>query len=70
MLLLFANNIFRLSSVKAQMKDYMIIGQSIKISERISVNIFLSISFHICFGCSKERIIEMVLLSTHNICFG
>ena len=29
-------------------------------------NIFLPINFNICFGCSKE----MVLLSTHNICFG
>ena len=23
-----------------------------------------------CFGCSKNRLIETVLLSTHNICFG
>ena len=23
-----------------------------------------------CFGCSKERLTEKVLLSTHNICFG
>ena len=34
------------------------------------VNIFLPISFNICFGCSKERLIEMVPLSTQNICFG
>ena len=32
------------------------------------MNIFLSISFSICFGCSKEMLIETVLLSTHNIC--
>ena len=23
-----------------------------------------------CFGCSKNRLFETVLLSTHNICFG
>ena len=34
------------------------------------VSIFLPISFNICFGCSKNHLIEMVLLSTHNICFG
>ena len=38
------------------------------------VNILLSISFNVCFGCSKEpshyHLSEMVLLSTHNICFG
>ena len=34
------------------------------------VNIFLPISFNICFGCSKGRLTETVLLSTHNICFG
>ena len=33
------------------------------------VNIFLSIIFSICFGCSKKRRIVTVLLSTHNICF-
>ena len=46
-----------------------------KIFERKIANIFLPISFNICFGCSKEpshwnRLIETVLLSTHNICFG
>ena len=35
-----------------------------------NVNIFLPISFNICFECSKEPLIETVLLSTHNICFG
>ena len=29
--------------------------------------IFLSISLNMCFGCSKERLIETVLLSTHNM---
>ena len=32
------------------------------------VNFSLNISLNICFGCSKE--VAMVLLSTHNICFG
>ena len=42
-----------------------------KNSERKIVNIFLSISLNICFGFSKEQsLIETVLLSTHNICFG
>ena len=34
------------------------------------VNIFLPISLNICFGCSKEtknHLIKMVLLKTHNI---
>ena len=31
---------------------------------------FLFISLNICFGCSKNRLIETVLLSTHNICYG
>ena len=33
------------------------------------VNIFLLISFNMCFGDQKNRLIETVLLSTHNICF-
>ena len=49
-----------------------------KIQRKI-VYIFLPIIFSICFGCSKEpsvlgaqknRLIEMVLLSTTNNCFG
>ena len=36
-------------------KAYLSIGFDInKIFERKIVNIFLPISFHICFGCSKE----------------
>ena len=47
--------------------------------QRKIVNIFLPIIFSIFFGCikepshwdgSKNRLIETVLLSTHNICFG
>ena len=34
------------------------------------VNMFLPIIFSICFGAQKNRLMEMVLLSTHNICFG
>ena len=34
------------------------------------VNIFLPISFNMFLGAKKKRLIEMVLLSTHNICFG
>ena len=34
------------------------------------VNIFLPISFNICFCAQKNNLIETVLLSTHNICFG
>ena len=37
----------------------------------IFVNIFLQISHNICvLGAQKNSLIEMVLLSTHNICFG
>ena len=32
--------------------------------------IFLSISLNMCFGAQKNRLSEVVLLSTHNICFG
>ena len=38
--------------------------------ERKTENIFLSISFNSCFGAQKNRLIETVLLSTHNIFFG
>ena len=31
---------------------------------------FLTHQFKLCFGCSKKHLIETVLLSTHNICFG
>ena len=41
-----------------------------KIFERKIVNISLPISFNICFGCPKKRLIVTLLLSTHNICFG
>ena len=33
------------------------------------VIIFLSIRLNLCLGCSKD-LIETVLFSTHNICFG
>ena len=34
------------------------------------VNIFLPKIFSICLDAQKNRLIETVLLSTHNICFG
>ena len=46
------------------------IGLDKQKNEHKIVNIFLPISFNICFGCSKKRLIGTVLLSTHNICFG
>ena len=41
-----------------------------KIFEHKIEKIFLPIHFNICFGAQKNRLIEMVLLSTHNIYFG
>ena len=38
--------------------------------ERKILNNLLPISFNICLGAQKNRLIETVLLSTHNICFG
>ena len=32
--------------------------------------IFLPINLNMCLGAQKNRLIETVLLSTHNICFG
>ena len=41
------------------------------IFERKIVNFFLPITSTICFFCAqKNHLIETVLLSTHNICFG
>ena len=39
-----------------------------KIFEHKIVNIFLPISFNMCFGCKNIHLIETVLLSTHYIC--
>ena len=38
--------------------------------ERKFLNISLPISLKICLGAQKNRLMETVLLSTHNICFG
>ena len=38
--------------------------------ERKIMNMSVYISINICSGCSNDHLIEMVLLSTHNICFG
>ena len=43
------------------------IHQFSKVFECKNVNIFLSISFEICFHCSKEPLDETVLLSTNNM---
>ena len=39
-------------------------------NQRKSMIIFLSINFSMCLGAQKNRLIETVLLSTHNICCG
>ena len=44
-------------------------GQLSKIYECKIVIVFLSISKNMCIGCTKEPSHEMVLLSTHIICF-
>ena len=41
-----------------------------KIFQRKIVNIFLPIILAYVLGAQKNRLIETVLLSTHNICFG
>ena len=38
--------------------------------QRKIVNIFLPIILAYVLDAQKNRLIEMVLLSTHNICFG
>ena len=38
--------------------------------ERKIAIIFLHSNLSICFGAQKNHLIETVLLSTHNICFG
>ena len=40
------------------------------IYERKTVIISLPINLNMCLGAQKNRLIETVLLSTHNICFG
>ena len=34
------------------------------------VIVFLPMNLNMCFGAQKNHLIEMVLLSTNNICFG
>ena len=42
-----------------------------KIFDHRFANIFLLLELNICvLGAPKNRLIETVLLSTHNICFG
>ena len=50
--------------------DLIDIGQDKqKIFVYITMNVFLSITFNICFRCSKYCLTETVLLSTYSICF-
>ena len=45
-------------------------GQDKHFCQRIIVSVFLQIYSDICLGTQKNRLIETVLLSTHNIGFG
>ena len=47
-----------------------IIGFDNKLFELKIINIFLPISLTYILGTQKNGLIETVLLSTHNICFG
>ena len=47
-----------------------IIGPDKDFLGRKTLIIFLPVNLNMCFGCSKNRLNETVLLSTHNICFG
>ena len=58
------------SIVRPLISGLMVIDLENKNFELKTLNIFLPISFYICFGAQKNRLIETVLLSTHNICFG
>ena len=44
--------------------------QENKCFEHEIVIIFLSINLDMCCVCSKEFLIQTILLSTHNTCFG
>ena len=52
-------------------KEYRCTGLDKQNIQRKVVNIFLPISFNICFGSGAQKncLIKTVLLSTHNICF-
>ena len=50
--------------------NWIFLDHRFRKNQRKIVNIFLPINFNICFGAEKNRLIERVLLSTHNICFG
>ena len=39
-------------------------------NQRKNINIILPINLSYVMGAQKNRLIETVLLSTHNICFG
>ena len=52
---------------------YLYDDPQVKINQNIQrkiVNLFLSIILAYVLGAPKNRLIETVVLSTHNICFG
>ena len=51
----------------------LVLDSQVKINKHFQhkiANVFLPIILSICLGAQKKRLIETVLLSTHNICFG
>ena len=61
---------FRLMDLKIRSLDKSALTEFFFLNQKNRlniVNIFLSIYFNICFGCSKESLIEMVLLITQNM---
>ena len=63
-------NIFQHAKQRVNMADTALVKVNNLNFQRKIVNVFLPINFYICFGCSKNRLIETVRLSAHNICFG
>ena len=54
---------------KEQMLHFPYFFQMHDIS-KTSKGVIMSKGLNICIGCSKNHLIEMVLLSTHSLCFG
>ena len=52
------------------LRSTMKIRLSLKTIQRKIVNIFLLIILACVYGAQKNHLIETVLLSAHNICFG
>ena len=51
-------------------RSYICVDRAKQIFERRAVNIFYLSVLTYVLGAQKNRLIETVLLSTHNICFG